>query len=146
MLETNVDDVSGEILGYTLGRLYDEGALDVQIQQTVSKKNRPGHIISVMCKKEDADKLSVVLTEETGTLGIRTGIVQKRRTLKREIKEVDIDMPEYKGKVRVKVASDDEGNVINVKPEYEDMKKIAKRTKMPLRKVYAKVERFLDSI
>lgn len=144
MLETNVDDVSGEVLGYTLERLYEEGALDVQIKPTVTKKSRPGHIISVMCRKEDANKLSKILTEETGTLGIRTGIVQKRRTLKREIKEVDIDMPGYKGKVRVKVARDDKGNVVNVKPEYEDVKKIAKKTKIPLRKVYSKIEASLN--
>ena len=144
MLETNVDDVSGEVLGYTLERLYEEGALDVQIKPTVTKKSRPGHIISVMCRKEDANKLSKILTEETGTLGIRTGIVQKRRTLKREIKEVDVDIPGYKGKVRVKVARDDKGNVVNAKPEYEDVKKIAKKTKMPLRKVYSKIEAFLN--
>lgn len=145
MLETNVDDVSGEVLGYTLERLYEEGALDVQIKPTVTKKSRPGHMISVMCRKEDANKLSKILTEETGTLGIRTGIVQKRRTLKREIKDVDIDIPGYKGKVRVKVARDDKGNVINVKPEYEDLKKIAKKTKLPLRKVYSMIEQIIDS-
>ncbi|MEE8402400.1 MAG: nickel pincer cofactor biosynthesis protein LarC [Candidatus Hydrothermarchaeaceae archaeon] len=144
MLETNVDDVSGEILGYTLERLYEEGALDVQIQQTVTKKSRPGHIISVMCRKEDADNLARILTDETGTLGIRTGIARKRRTLKRGVKTVDIDIPGYKGKVRVKVAKDDKGNVVNTKPEYEDMKKIAKKTKLPLRKVYAKVELILN--
>ncbi|MEE9564842.1 MAG: nickel pincer cofactor biosynthesis protein LarC [Candidatus Hydrothermarchaeaceae archaeon] len=144
VLETNVDDVSGEVLGYTLERLYEEGALDVQIQQTVTKKSRPGHVISVMCKREDVEKLSKILIEETGTLGIRTGIVQKRRALKREIKTVDIDIPGYNGKVRVKVAKDDEGNVVNIKPEYEDMKKIAKKTKLPLRKVYAKIELILN--
>lgn len=144
LLETNVDDVSGEVLGYTLERLYGEGALDVQIQPTVTKKNRPGHIISVMCRKEDFPKISKILTEETGTLGIRTGIAQKRYTLKREIKEVDVDIPGYKGKVRVKMATDDKGDVVNVKPEYEDVKKIAKKTKMPLRKVYAKIEATLN--
>lgn len=146
MLETNVDDVSGEVLGYTLERLYGEGALDVQIQPTVTKKGRPGHIISVMCKKVDQDKLSRILTGETGTLGIRTGVVQKRRTLKREIKDVDVDIPGYRGRVRVKVATDSEGNTVNMKPEYEDMKKIAKQTKLPLRKVYSKIEQFLDSL
>lgn len=143
-LETNVDDVSGEVLGYTLERLYEEGALDVQIQPTTAKKGRPGHIISVMCRREDAEKFSEILIEETGTLGIRTGIVQKRRTLEREIKTVDIDIPGYKGKVQVKVAKDDKGNVVNMKPEYEDVKKIAKQTKLPLRKVYAKIESILN--
>lgn len=146
MLETNVDDVSGEVLGYTLERLYEEGALDVQIRPTITKKNRPGHMISVMCKKVDADKLSKILTEETGTLGIRTGIAQKRRTLKREIKEVDVDIPGYKGKLQIKIARDSEGNIVNVKPEYENMKKIAKKAKLPLRKVYSKIEQFLDSL
>lgn len=144
MLETNVDDVSGEVLGYTLERLYEEGALDVQIQQTVAKKSRPGHIISVMCRKEDAEKLSRILIDETGTLGIRTGFVQKRRTLKREIKTVAIDIPGYRGKVQVKVAKDDKGNIVNIKPEYEDMKNIAKKTKLPLRRVYAKIEHILN--
>jgi uncharacterized protein (TIGR00299 family) protein len=144
VLETNVDDVSGEVLGYTLERLYEEGALDVQIQPTVTKKGRPGHMISVMCKKVDADILSRILTEETGTLGIRAGVVQKRRTLKREIKKVDINIPGYKGKVRVKVATDEDGNIVNVKPEYEDVKKIAKKTKLPFRKVYEKIESTLN--
>jgi uncharacterized protein (TIGR00299 family) protein len=145
MLETNVDDVSGEVLGYTLERLYEEGALDVQIKPTTTKKSRPGHIISIMCRKGDAPKISKILTEETGTLGIRTGIVQKRHTLKREIKEMDVDIPGYRGKIRVKIAKDENGSIINVKPEYEDMKKIAKKTKMPLRKVYSKIEQFLES-
>jgi uncharacterized protein (TIGR00299 family) protein len=144
MLETNVDDVSGEVLGYALERLYESGALDVQIQPTVTKKGRPGHIISVMCRKEDGDILSGVLTEETGTLGIRTGIVQKRRTLKREIKKVDIDIPGYKGKVRVKVATGKDGNIVNMKPEYEDVKKIAKMTKMPFRNVYQEIESIIS--
>ena len=144
MLETNVDDVSGEVLGYTLERLYEMGALDVQIQPTITKKGRPGHIISVMCRKEDTDILSGVLTTETGTLGIRTGIVQKRQTLKREIKKVDINIPGYKGKVRVKVATGEAGNIVNVKPEYEDVKKIAKKTKLPFRKVYKEIESTLN--
>jgi uncharacterized protein (TIGR00299 family) protein len=145
MLETNVDDVSGEVLGYTLERLYEGGALDVQIKPTTTKKSRPGHIISIMCRKGDAPKISKILTEETGTLGIRTGIVQKRHTLRREIKEMDVDIPGYRGKIRVKIAEDENGSIINIKPEYEDMKKIAKKTKMPLRKVYSKIEQFLES-
>lgn len=143
-LKTNVDDVSGEVLGYTLERLYEEGALDVQLQQTVTKKSRPGHIISVMCKNEDAERLSKVLTDETGTLGIRTGLIQKRSTLKREIKRIDINIPGYKGKIQVKIAKDEEGNIVNAKPEYADMKIIAKKTKMPLRKVYEKIQPMLN--
>lgn len=144
LLETNVDDVSGEVLGYTLERLYDEGALDVQIQPTITKKNRPGNIISVMCGREDVEKISRVLTEETGTLGIRTGIIQKRHILKRETKKVDVKLPGYRGKVRVKIAKDEKGDTVNMKPEYEDVKKIAKKTNMSFRKVYSKIEQLLD--
>jgi uncharacterized protein (TIGR00299 family) protein len=146
LLETNVDDVTGEVLGYTLERLYEEGALDVQIQPTITKKNRPGNIISVMCRREDVGKISSVLTEETGTLGIRAGIIQKRHILKREIKKVDVEIAGYKGKIRVKIAKDENGNTVNMKPEYEDVKKIAKKTNMPFRKVYSKIEQFLDSL
>lgn len=146
MLETNVDDVSGEVLGYTLERLYEEGALDVQIQQTVAKKSRPGHIITVMCRGDDTEKLAGVLFEETGTLGIRTGIVQKRCALQREIKTVDVDIAGCREKVRIKIARDSDGNVVNTKPEYDDLKNIAKKTKLPLRKVYTKVECILGTL
>lgn len=141
VLETNVDDVSGEILGYTFERLYEEGALDVQIIPTVAKKNRPGHIIQVICKEEKEGDLARVLIQETGSLGIRTSRTQKRFYLERETKSIDVQISDFRGEVRVKVAKDSEGKLVNIKPEYEDAKKVARKTGLPLRTVIKEIER-----
>jgi pyridinium-3,5-bisthiocarboxylic acid mononucleotide nickel chelatase len=139
VLETNVDDVSGEVLGYTLERLYENGALDVQIIPTVTKKNRPGFIMTVITKKEDETKLSKILIEETGTLGIRTQKSYKRFLLKREVVEIDVEISGFKGGARIKIARDDDGRVVNVKPEFDDAKKIAKKTGLPIREVIREI-------
>ena len=71
ILETNVDDVSGEVLGHLIEKLMSSGAKDASIFPTLTKKGRPGHMISVICEKKDLEKLAKVLISETGTLGIR---------------------------------------------------------------------------
>lgn len=138
VLETSLDDVSGEVLGYALERLYEEGALDVQIISTITKKNRPGYIVAVVCKQGDEEKLACILMEETGTLGIRVSRAQRfcinRKTL-------EISIPGYKGRIRVKAAVDSRGKIINAKVEYEDAKKIAKKTGTPLREVIREIEK-----
>ena len=68
VLETNVDDVSGEVLGYTVDRLLAEGAKDVSIIPATTKKSRPSHIIKVIADQKDTAHLSEVLIAETGTL------------------------------------------------------------------------------
>ncbi len=139
VLETNVDDVSGEVLGYTLERLYENGALDVQIIPTVTKKSRPGFIMTVITKKEDEMKLSRILMEETGTLGIRTRKSYKRFLLKREVVTIDVEISGFRGRARIKIARDDEGRIVNVKPEFDDAKKIAKRTGLALKEVIREI-------
>ncbi len=71
VLETNIDDATGEILGYTIDKLLAEGAKDVSIIPMVTKKNRPGQIIKVIADQKDVPHLSRVLIDETGTLGVR---------------------------------------------------------------------------
>ncbi len=139
VMETNVDDVSGEVLGYTLERLYENGALDVQIVPSVTKKNRPGFIITVIAKGGDEARLSKILIEETGTLGIRTRKSYKRFLLKREVVKVDVEIPGFRGRARVKIARDDDGRVVNIKPEYDDAKEIAKKTGLPIREVMREI-------
>lgn len=139
VLETSVDDVSGEILGYTLERLYEKGALDVQIIPTITKKNRPGYIIKVVCEIGSEEALADVLISETGTLGIRISASHKRFQVEREIKSIKVSLPAYKGSARVKIARRGKG-VINLKAEYEDARKIAKATGMPLRRVLWDIE------
>ncbi len=139
VLETSVDDVSGEVLGYAMERLYELGALDVQIAPTTTKKNRPGHLVKVLCDVGMEEEFAKLLMSELGTLGVRLGQVQKRYQLKRESKEVQVELPGYRGKARVKIATDEAG-IVNVKAEYEDAKIIARKTGLPLRRVMRVIE------
>lgn len=134
VLETNLDDVTGEIIGYTFDKLLLEGAKDVCIISVFTKKNRPGQILRVIGNQKDSEHLSRVIMEETGTLGVRVTTCE-RHILNRELHEVEIFINETKERVNVKVVKDSNGKVIHVKPEYEDLKRIAEKTRMPLREV-----------
>jgi hypothetical protein len=138
MVETSVDDVTGEVLGYAVERLYGEGALDVQIIPTVTKKNRPGYLIQVLGEAGSEEALAEVLMEETGTLGVRISPAQMRLTSYREIKKVEVSLPGFKGRARVKVSSF--GGTTHVKAEFEDAKRIARKTGLPLREVIKEIE------
>ena len=89
MLETNVDDVSGEVLGNVVGRLMAAGAKDVSLFPGLTKKNRPTSLVSVMCSEEASGRLAGLLMAETGTLGVRISaserIVAQRRHLKTDV-------------------------------------------------------------
>jgi len=128
VLETNVDDVSGEILGYAVERALEEGAKDACLIPIIAKKGRPGCVLQIMCEKDEVEKFCGMIFEETGTLGIREYACVKH-TLERETKE---EKNKY-GRARVKIAKLD-GRVIKIKPEYEDIKKIARKHKIPLRR------------
>jgi pyridinium-3,5-bisthiocarboxylic acid mononucleotide nickel chelatase len=134
VLETNIDDVSGEILGYTVDRLLAEGAKDVSILPVVTKKNRPAQIIKVIADQKDVSRLSEVLIAETGTLGVRVYYCE-RHIISRELLMVDLTILGSKETVRVKVSKDSKGQVIRIKPEFEDLKTLAEKTKMPLREL-----------
>ncbi len=138
VLETSVDDVTGEVLGYVLDKLYDEGALDVQIIPTITKKNRPGYIIFVLGEVGSEEALARVLMEETGTLGVRISTSQMRITSEREVKKVEVSLPGFKGTARVKVSYS--GKSRHVKAEFEDAKKIAQKTGLPLKDVIKEIE------
>ena len=71
MLETNLDDISGEAIGYTYERLREAGAVDVFITPALGKKNRPVHVVHVICRPEGYEGILAILMEETGTLGVR---------------------------------------------------------------------------
>ncbi|MFQ5887307.1 MAG: nickel pincer cofactor biosynthesis protein LarC, partial [Candidatus Hydrothermarchaeales archaeon] len=92
VLETNVDDVSGEILGYAIERLLKEGAKDVSVAPVLMKKNRPGHVLTVICEKEDEERLSRLVMEETGSLGVRVLPEAHRYVLKREIVHKNVEI------------------------------------------------------
>lgn len=134
VLETNVDDVSGEVLGYTIDRLLSEGAKDVSILPVVTKKNRPAQIIKVIADQKDVTHLSEVLIAETGTLGVRVYYCE-RHIISRELLVVDLLVLGNKETVRVKVSKNAKGEIIRIKPEFDDLKQLAEKTKKPLREL-----------
>ncbi len=133
VLETNLDDVTGEVIGYTMDRLFEAGALEVYNTPVYMKKNRPGVKITVLCKDIDKGKIYNIFFEETTTLGVREYTV-KRIALDRKA----ITFKSGFGDVGVKLAIRD-GIVIKASPEYEDCKIIAKRENIPLMKVYQNI-------
>jgi len=137
LLETNLDDVTGETVGYTMERLLSAGAKDVSVIPIIEKKSRPGWIISIMTEEKDVDKLTEILTSETGTLGVRTYPCH-RRILTRENKKIQLDIEGEKYAVDVKIASDRLGNFVNLKPEYDDIHDLALKLNRPFREIHEK--------
>lgn len=132
VLETNLDDVSGEVVGHTMDKLLGEGARDVSVIPMLTKKSRPGYIVKVIADRETVEHLSQVLMEETGTLGIRIHPCL-RRILTREVVPIKVEVEGVKERITVKVAKDHAGKIVHVKPEYEEIKRLAEKTGKPLR-------------
>lgn len=130
LLETNLDNSTGEIIGYTKRKLMASGALDVYSTAIQMKKDRPGVLLSVLCKAEDVAKLENILFHETNTLGIRRQLIQ-RSVCQRQTLTVETDFGPVKGKLAWRP---DEPALFN--PEYEDCAAIAKAHDLPLRDVY----------
>jgi len=134
VLETNVDDVTGEILGHTIELLIEEGAKDVSIISAVTKKSRPNQIIKAIVNKTDAERLSRVIMDETGTLGVRVCLCE-RYVINREVVELKLTVGAITEKVAVKVAKDTNGKIVRVKPEFEDVKRLANKSKKTAREI-----------
>jgi pyridinium-3,5-bisthiocarboxylic acid mononucleotide nickel chelatase len=134
ILETNLDNVTGEVLGHSFKRLMDAGALDVTMVPTITKKNRPGHLLRVIVKSGDCDAVSEAIIRETGTLGVRVLPYVHRNIAERKIVPVEVDIAGTKRKIRIKVGVMGE-EIISVRPEYEDARKMADETGVPLKDV-----------
>jgi len=130
-LETQIDDLNPQAIGYLFERLFAVGALDVFTQAIGMKKSRPGMLLTVICPPEMAAACETLLFRETTTLGIRQS-VQQRRILPRQIESVQT---EY-GAVRVKVAWAEGSQPTHVQPEYEDCARIALAHNLPWREVH----------
>jgi pyridinium-3,5-bisthiocarboxylic acid mononucleotide nickel chelatase len=135
VLEANLDDLNPQVFGYVMDRLLDEGALDAFAMPVQMKKNRPGTLLTVLCKPEDASKLTQLLFTETTTLGVRRRD-EVRQTLARRWENVRTQW----GEVRIKIASMN-GTVTNYAPEYEDCRKLASAHHVPLKKVMQEATR-----
>ena len=124
-LECNLDDMTGEEIGFALEQLFKAGARDAWTQAIGMKKSRPGVLLSVVCLPEDADGLAAVMMKYTSTLGIRRQDLS-RYTLRRGIETVGTPY----GEVRVKRASG--MGVERAKPEYDDLAALAEKHGVPL--------------
>ena len=140
VLETNLDDVPGEVLGHALQRVLESGAKDAWLSPAQFKKNRPGHVLHVMCDPQDKDRLAAVIMEETGTLGVRYQL-WNRLTLEREVQSVRVKIRSREFNVNVKSATDSSGRIVRLKPEFDDIRTIAKELSMPAREVADIVQR-----
>jgi len=133
LLETNIDDLSPQTLGYVMERAFETGALDCWFTPIQMKKNRPAAMISILCNREKKDLLTKLLYMETTTLGVRVSEVE-RSCLPREITKVETEF----GTIDVKIAKFCD-EIVNIKPEYEQMRQFALQSNISLREIERKV-------
>jgi len=129
-IQANIDDLSAEILAASQEHLLQAGALDVFFTPVQMKKNRPGTLLTVLCDRAHLDQVQQLIFHETTTFGLRFREAS-RRVLDRELRSVETEL----GPIRVKIGRlGDE--VVQVSPEYEDCRSIARKISMPLKRVY----------
>ena len=133
LLETNMDDVTGVVVGYAQERLFDLGALDVWYSPIQMKKNRPGVVLSALIPAELEEAACELVLRETPTLGVRTRPVERYAAERR-----NVAMESSLGMVSVKVKYVG-GKAIGAAPEYEDCRRIAVETDIPLQEVHRRV-------
>ena len=129
MIETNIDDMSPQVFGYVMEQAHELGALDCYLTPVQMKKNRPGTLLSILCRPQDREKLLSMLFAETTTIGARSYEVS-RRALKRETVRVETEF----GPIDLKVARLGNG-AVKLMPEYEQCREAARRTGVALRAV-----------
>ncbi len=129
MIETNIDDLSPQVLGHVMERAFELGALDCFFTAVQMKKNRPGTLLSILCARNSKDELMRFVFQETTTLGVRTYEVE-RRALDRSVVRVETQY----GPIDVKVARLN-GHVVNEMPEFEQCRTISRQSGVPLKRV-----------
>ncbi len=134
IIKTNIDDIRGEIIGNLIQIVINSGALDISVINTITKKNRPGYLISIICSKEKLSQLSNILIKETGSLGVRISKSQ-RICLNREIITQKVKIENVEFEIHIKISKDINGNIIQKKLEYEDLLIISNQNKESIRKI-----------
>jgi uncharacterized protein (TIGR00299 family) protein len=129
-LQTNIDDLSPEILGAVQDRLFRAGALDVFFTPIQMKKSRPATMLSVLCQPSAFEKIQEIVFAETSTFGIRYQEMN-RKTLEREVVEVETAA----GSIQIKIGRH-VGQILQVAPEFESCQAAAQRSRQPLKRVY----------
>ncbi|EJG06346.1 protein of unknown function DUF111 [Methanofollis liminatans DSM 4140] len=139
ILETNVDDVTGEVIAHCMDALFAAGARDVSVVPATMKKGRAGHLVRVVCRPADSAPLSLILARELGTLGVRCIPSVHRLTTERRIERVAAEVAGVRREVAVKVAAI-EGEVFSVKAESDEVRAWAEDLGVPVRHVARIVE------
>ncbi len=127
IIETNIDDCSGETIGFLSQRLLDMGAKDVYLTPIYMKKGRPGTKISVLCNVDETKLFSTEIMNQTSTIGVRI-INSTKIMFKREIKQFKVEIKGKTFTVRGKIAYNTKGEVAHFKPEFDDVKIIIEET------------------
>ena len=132
LIESNIDDMTSEQCGYVMEKLFESGALDVWWTSIVMKKGRPGWKLSVLMEVDQRKKISSVIFKETTTIGFRHTTLS-RTVLKRKIETIHT----VHGPITAKVSfQSDPSEIIQISPEYEDVKRLAQKTDLPFAGVY----------
>ena len=129
LLETNIDDLSPQILGFVMERSFELGALDCWFSPIQMKKNRPATMISILCEAAKKDTFTRLLYTETTTIGVRISQIE-RECLDRDVISV---LTKY-GNIDVKIARLD-GTTVNAMPEYDQVRLVALKNSVPFREV-----------
>ena len=135
VIETNIDDMNPQFYDYVMERLLAMEVLEVFITPILMKKNRPGHLLTIICSSEKLPSVTKFLLRETTTLGLRWHQEERAKT-DREI----LTLQTKYGKIRFKLARW-EGKVVNLSPEYEDCKRLALEKRVPLKEVFEEAKR-----
>ena len=135
LVETNLDDCTGEVLGYVMERLFDLGARDVWFTPIQMKKNRPATMLSVIVSSDVERDAAELILRETTTLGVRVRPIA-RYEADREFRTLETSLGQ--ATIKVKIVG---GEPVSVSPEYEDCRRLANDAGLPLQQVYMMVQR-----
>ena len=135
LLETNIDDISPEISGFVMERAFEAGCLDCWFTPIQMKKNRPAVMISILCENGKIEIFKELLFTETSTLGVRISKIE-REFLERETQKIETEF----GEIAFKIAKYN-GKIVNVKPEYDQMREIAVKSKIPIKEIERRILR-----
>ena len=140
VIETHIDNMSGELLGGLMERLLAEGVLDVSYSPLQMKKNRPATLVTILCRPEDGERMAGIVLRETDTLGVRMQQVQRRKAQRAQQRIVTPLGPLL---VKVKRLGT---RIISAAPEYEECRRIAVERHLPLEQVYAVAQEAAKSL
>ncbi len=138
VVETNVDDVTGEILARAVESCLEMGAYDAILVPFIGKKGRGGYTLRVVCGRDSADEIARIIIEETGTLGVKM-VEYLRYIVPRKVMHIPVRIKKFKGNVSVKIALGRKGQIVRIKPEIAEIEQIAKRERLSMREVMDQV-------